>query len=732
MVFAIILTMFGISSFFNCSGIIDTNTVDVMTDTNNLDVVIEDYGDKTDLGLDVMAEDQGEEIGTSDTEITEDISIADVGTKPPVYLGFFVHLEGWPNTEEAQRDYFKKIRDYEKIFSNHGAKLTLESKELAQNILKYGDNVLAELEKKGHTIGSHADIGTEIFFTKDSFISSLIAKKTELEKIGTHPRHVSGVCSWLDWSNFVAEAGFSFVTSSVQYCLKSLPPQNQPDTVKNCLNPSDCHAPYPLELRDRLHPWRMSSNDWTKADPEGKVVNIPSSSLLPCLAESKTNPNVTQCPFDDNDIKEFFSELDEVISLADNSQITMFMVGWSFGEPIDPILLEKWLTQIDSYVASGKVVWKTAGEIYDEFLIWEKNGGISTGPGDGVLEGKLDNASKINFVLEIHSGEGDDPSKNCMMDGNTTLTTAKYTICRDGMKDITKSFTDGTLKTPNYIPINLKSVIELHPRFLDLLALDEESGKGLFSFTNNMISDGHQIGVHNHYECHTSAVGGDKCLSAVNNWGEAFQTLDQKKKPGFAFWEVRITTYDYLIDTLHKTLLSNIVFDPISIWGTDYLITINSDMTVEKMVDAGYTVMTSHGMFSTKYDKGSNPECYMAEAPNDLNRALIHKLIVKNSAETKSIIYYDNRPASFGESDFDNSDLLNAFESAIKCMKEEKSPDNPYVFVVATHLHNIIANTSTKYKWKGIEDIQNTITLMHNIAGKYSKKIEYTTFDSLK
>jgi hypothetical protein len=474
----------------------------------------------------------------------------------------------------------------------------------------------------------------------------------------------------------------------------------------------------------------MSPDDFRHSSPSGKVVNITSGGLLACLEESPTDPDATSCPFAQGDLDAFFSLLDQGIAEADPAGVNSFSVTWSFGSALDETLLEKWLAGIDTYVARGDVQWRTAGETHDALVAWEKAGGVSRGPGDGLPEGDDSDANYLNLMLEMHSGEGDDPLADCLMSGKDTLTTVKYTTCRDGQRQIDEALAGGKLHTPRGEAIQFPMIVEFHPRFLDMLATDEESGAGKWSFKSAMTELGHQMGVHNHTECHTGAEGGESCKNAIQKWGDAFDSPAQKKSPSADQWEVRVATYD-LLDTLHPATLGLLDIHQISVWGTDFLYSKDPDLVIARQLESGYSILTGHAMVVSTYDAATAPECAAAEALSGSSGALVHPRTLKDSKGQQSLVYYDNRPALFGEPDFKPDDLIADFERALKCLRAERDPDQAYLFVMATHLHNILAGTSALFGFSGIEDLQSFLTVAENLAGKYSVRIRYRNFDGL-
>jgi hypothetical protein len=287
-----------------------------------------------------------------------------------IALGVMVHLEGWKGRDQQGFDrYARIIRGYARQFEQHGAKLTFEAKEPIDHIPQYGDNFLAELEGRGHGVGVHADMG----FNRggpvdyDDFARDLRQRRVDAKKLGVEVRHVSGICSAEDWVSAAIEAGYLFHTGDVGFCFASMPREDRPPQFKDCKAPGACHDPAVSDLADRLHPWRAKDGaTWFRHDPKGKLVIIPSSHTLECYHEATTSTgNHLKCDIDQADIDAFVGELEQAIAMADPSKVNTLYVAWSLGRPIDEAWMERWLTAIDPFVASGSVVWATLPEMYD-------------------------------------------------------------------------------------------------------------------------------------------------------------------------------------------------------------------------------------------------------------------------------------------------------------------------------------------------------------------------------
>lgn len=290
-----------------------------------------------------------------------------------LYLGIMVHLESWNDGMDQAKfqRHAQLMRDYASLFETYGAKLTWESKEVTEGVLQWGDNVLLEMEQRGHGIGVHADIGGQINYDCSRFANDLRAEKEQLESLGVTVKHVSGNVSHCDWVTATAEAGYLFTTGQVAYSVMSMPAEDRPAEFRDCPSPSKCHDTFPTDLADRIHPWRMDSGaNWLTNDPDGNLVLLASSGGLSCMEEEATGKmpcnNFTQ-----GDIDYFFEELEQAIDLAEPGQVNVYYVSWSLGSPLDMGLLETWLQGIEPYVKSGQVEWKTFLEVYDAYVQWE-------------------------------------------------------------------------------------------------------------------------------------------------------------------------------------------------------------------------------------------------------------------------------------------------------------------------------------------------------------------------
>lgn len=297
--------------------------------------------------------------------------------RPLLYLAIMVHLEGWDDDRDQAKfeRHAQIVREYADLFEEYGAKLTLESKELTDGSIRWGDNVLLEMEQRGHGIGVHADIGGSRSYDCTQFKADLRKERIQLESLGVTVRHVSGNTSHCDWVRATIDAGYEFTTGTVAYNVMSLPIDERPEAYRDCPTPSKCHQIFPPKLEDRLHPWRTSDgSNWLEHDPEGQLVILASDGGLQCFQEERGSGVTSGCEFNVEDIEAIKNQLDTALGLADPEHVNFIYLSWSLGGMLDIGLMELWLQSLQPYLEDGRIAWASLPEIYDAYLSWELTG----------------------------------------------------------------------------------------------------------------------------------------------------------------------------------------------------------------------------------------------------------------------------------------------------------------------------------------------------------------------
>ena len=305
-----------------------------------------------------------------DVSATSSVTVPEDSAEPDgagvVNFTIVLHLEGWRDgtDEESFRRHAELLREYADLFERYGATMTLESKEIIDGCINWNDNVLLEMQQRGHAVTIHADAGGKKGSTVRSIQRTLVEMRAKLAILGINATSASGVCSEADWVEACRRSGIDTVSCMVAYGLWSLEESLRPAEFEPYSNPSEGHGPYPFLLEDRVQPWLMNSGaDWILPDPSGDILLIPTGLSLNGAVEELAGERVLQSDFEQEDIDAWREALPRVIAAADSNQVNTFYAVWSFGQPVDQELLEKWLQLIDEYVQAGSIRWSTIPEM---------------------------------------------------------------------------------------------------------------------------------------------------------------------------------------------------------------------------------------------------------------------------------------------------------------------------------------------------------------------------------
>ncbi len=288
---------------------------------------------------------------------------------PVVQVAFTVHVETSGLEDDAvYLGLVEEMGRWAQMFEARGASLTYEVKQVVGEAVSRGDSVLLDLEERGHELGLHVDVGSGLGApsTYEDLVAEFSSRREELEGLGVSVHHASGVCSPdLDWVGALAEAGLAFATGLVEYCLKALPLEEQDSRVRECESPTQCHAPVPYALTDRMTSWRVDSAETLLAPSEGGLIAIlPKVGGIYCLDEGE-GPDAPACALDEADVAAVEPLLETAWELAGGTEEVVHVdLGFSSLHPPDPALLEEILSAVDASVATGKARWSTVSEHY--------------------------------------------------------------------------------------------------------------------------------------------------------------------------------------------------------------------------------------------------------------------------------------------------------------------------------------------------------------------------------
>ncbi len=318
------------------------------------------------------------------------------------YITISLHAEGGKGHQISNKDaYDNHVNKLEKFISafeqlSPPGKLNLEVNNIfglmAMEHEAPGNNYLTRKMELGHSVYLHGDIGGQPDKTIQQFEQELITKKGIVEKaIGQKIKGASGVCGHLPWIELVKKQGIKFVTSMVNYCMKSNDPANLPSEyswVYECKSPAqqisdtqDCHGVFPPKEMTEFGftPFTLyDSKNWinnmtlyfTPEASKDDLIIFPSLHVgkLACLYQETEG----ECIEEDNDLDvldDIISEaLDDINSFRQTNPTKDLYLGFvlSIGQNYTEEFSKKAAAVIDRYIQTGDLHWQSYSESYEQ------------------------------------------------------------------------------------------------------------------------------------------------------------------------------------------------------------------------------------------------------------------------------------------------------------------------------------------------------------------------------
>jgi len=286
---------------------------------------------------------------------------------PPLYLGFSVHLEGWNLGNEkigfdqaVYERYSQIILGYSDLANSYGMPFTWETASLIAPSAEFESNILMLLYQRGDGIGIHADLGgkANVPGGQAKFTHDMKKLRLDMESMDIPISHVSGICSTMDWVTAALDAGYEASTGTVEYCLKSLPLEQQSTEIRACESPAKCHDAYPGEIPDLLHPWRaVDGRTWTTPADEGLLL-FHAAGSLPCIMEGGT----AQCDM---------QIIEDALAARKPDEFHSLFFIWSLGSKLDEEILKTFYESIQPYIESGDIIWQTMPQVVEKYKAFE-------------------------------------------------------------------------------------------------------------------------------------------------------------------------------------------------------------------------------------------------------------------------------------------------------------------------------------------------------------------------
>ena len=165
----------------------------------------------------------------------------------------------------------------------------------------------------------------------------------------------------MDWVTAASDAGYKAVTGVVEYCLKSLPLDQQLPEIQSCEGPALCHDAFPSDVAQMVNPWRaLDGLTWTEPADEGLLI-VNAAGPLPC--ESQPGATAT-CDF---------QIIEEALAARQPGQFHALFFIRSYGSPMQEDVLTTFYEGLMPYIERGDVVWQTMPELIEAYEAFEQN-----------------------------------------------------------------------------------------------------------------------------------------------------------------------------------------------------------------------------------------------------------------------------------------------------------------------------------------------------------------------
>jgi len=290
-----------------------------------------------------------------------------------LYIGFMLHIEPIEEytSPTGHKRASEKLRKLAEVFERHNAKMSIQSeKEFAKGCTQY-DNVLLEMEQRGHQVSTHSMIPLTLLDKEEEKKRSYVRERKEIiDDLGI--KNNIEVCGgWFlknCWKD-LADIGFRIASGYSEHGLRKFLKQQGKKWGSRLEEPDTC-----------INPWRPSeagwTSNWTFHNPKGRIVYVPGGYPL----DLSVHPiGLEHHPITVESFRKITDSLERSLSVVDGVRVN----SWYFASHIVDFdknnweneikLYDKWMAEVvDPLMEKKKVQWKTIIEIGKDFMEWEK------------------------------------------------------------------------------------------------------------------------------------------------------------------------------------------------------------------------------------------------------------------------------------------------------------------------------------------------------------------------
>ena len=322
----------------------------------------------------------------------------------PIQVIMSTHIEGWNNdatNAEAFAQHVARTEVLRTVLEDNGIMNNWEIRpdQFLAGVVNHESDILEQWQNSGHAVEIHADLGGD--HDNDERLSTELGEYiAAFNAAGLNVTSASGMCSEADWVSAASENGLKMVDGIVEYCLKSMPPENLPSEyawIEDCTTPSDCHTGvFHHDLERSMTPWRpISAENWVMPGGNNSMPIIlgggPWNGTLACMAED-AGIKGDDCVRDLEDTLVFDSGLQDMLAARQPGVFYGFIIGAaSIGGSVNESGMRILVEYLAGQVEVGNIEFITAEQFVSRYEHWEVSGDVPQGEVAGNGTGSGDN-----------------------------------------------------------------------------------------------------------------------------------------------------------------------------------------------------------------------------------------------------------------------------------------------------------------------------------------------------
>jgi len=328
-----------------------------------------------------------DENSSSDPDVSSDPTPSEVLTPGPVdevrsdwpiYLTSMTHLEGnWTDAAE-NKDYFgivaSNIRALLDTAEDYGAVMTIESETpFAIGSDRFGDNVLKEVVRRGHGVGTHCDVAPSVDLPDALLVQEMREKKEAVDALvgSSHNLGCSGAGGLSDWYAGATGVGFQYLDGIVGFHLLALEMRDRTMNWTNDAIFGGLLHDDPLPFAQRYYPFLISELGFVEDARGDLLISSGTVAQVASLSEVLSGDNDVcerNCSFDQADTDAAVAFVRDFAAKHDGLRPAKLDFYIPLSTDLDG--LEIFFGALEGLVDEGLVIWASQKEVYEEAVAY--------------------------------------------------------------------------------------------------------------------------------------------------------------------------------------------------------------------------------------------------------------------------------------------------------------------------------------------------------------------------